>query len=597
MKMKLKPQPKQKIKLKAKLFVAGVIVSAIALYFILSVPESPVPTIQTSSYNSARCLTFNGSTSGIDFSNNDLNLSAGNKMTITAWVKWSNKTTAGQWANIAALNNSSSSGDIGQFWLQHSSGNTNFEFAVQNISSTKNFVSSTTNPVVGTWYHVAGVYDGSFVYIYVNGIMEAKTALTGNINNYQGNFKLVFGKWANSGDSYRRFCGDIDEISLWNIALTQTQIRTAMCKKLAGNESGLLGYWRMDESSGTTVKDLTSNARNGSNTAAVIAVSGAPIGDASSYTYGGSSVSIKDPLYGDSLLVNGFSSTPVGIHVYRIDTIPNTNVPPSGYVNLDGVHYYGVFIVNSTGETYKILYCYKGHQGIVDASFLGLVTRSTNAILTWLDLSATLNTTTNTLSKSGQTGRNEYILATKNNINPLPVALINFNVIPEKDRVNIKWTTASEKNNDFFTIERSEDGNIFEQIDRIYGAGNSSSTLNYSFNDNNPLTGISYYRLKQTDYNGKSEYFKMMKVEFNVGHENTQVYYNSGIIVKLSGFNNQRMQLLVNNLSGQQIFSSVFMTDEINDSGPIKNTVLPPGIYIVSLITDQKRYSQKIMIN
>ncbi|MBI4945790.1 MAG: SBBP repeat-containing protein [Bacteroidetes bacterium] len=90
---------------------------------------------------------------------------------------------------------------------------------------------------------------------------------------------------------------------------------------------------------------------------------------------------------------------------------------------------------------------------------------------------------------------------------PLPVELLYFNAIAENNSlVRCEWSTASEINNDYFSIERSKDGINFSQIGTVKGAGNSSVTLNYIFYDHEPYSGVSYYRLKQFDYNGAFSY-------------------------------------------------------------------------------------------
>ncbi|MEM6641857.1 MAG: DUF2341 domain-containing protein [Bacteroidota bacterium] len=86
---------------------------------------------------------------------------------------------------------------------------------------------------------------------------------------------------------------------------------------------------------------------------------------------------------------------------------------------------------------------------------------------------------------------------------PLPVELYFFEAMPTEDGdVQVNWATATETNNDFFTLERSFDGENFVEVATIEGAGNSSDLLNYTFLDKQPYVGISYYRLKQTDFDG-----------------------------------------------------------------------------------------------
>lgn len=94
----------------------------------------------------------------------------------------------------------------------------------------------------------------------------------------------------------------------------------------------------------------------------------------------------------------------------------------------------------------------------------------------------------------------------------LPITLLYFKAKVLKNKVEINWKTAEEKNNDFFSIERSADGKNFQVIQTIKGAGDSQTALTYTLVDETPLAGTSFYRLKQTDYDGKYEYFDIVPV-------------------------------------------------------------------------------------
>ena len=97
-----------------------------------------------------------------------------------------------------------------------------------------------------------------------------------------------------------------------------------------------------------------------------------------------------------------------------------------------------------------------------------------------------------------------FTLATASSLTPLPIDLLSFNAhVVDVNHVRLDWQTASETNNDFFTVERSSTGVDWEGIDDVNGAGNSSLTLSYTTYDTHPFTGISYYRLRQTDFNGQ----------------------------------------------------------------------------------------------
>jgi len=105
------------------------------------------------------------------------------------------------------------------------------------------------------------------------------------------------------------------------------------------------------------------------------------------------------------------------------------------------------------------------------------------------------------------------------NSSPLPIQLLSFNAVKNNQQVDCKWATAIEVNNDYFTIERSEDALNFNPIGIINGAGNSNLILNYSFTDFNPLGGVNYYRLRQTDFDGQSTLSEIKAVNMDVDSE------------------------------------------------------------------------------
>ncbi|MFH2096335.1 MAG: T9SS type A sorting domain-containing protein [Bacteroidota bacterium] len=117
----------------------------------------------------------------------------------------------------------------------------------------------------------------------------------------------------------------------------------------------------------------------------------------------------------------------------------------------------------------------------------------------------------------GSTGAaNVTVPSTSEIINTLPVELVNFYGKPvtvnDKKMVQLFWLTASEKNNDYFTVERSNDAKHFDPVRNVDGIGNSNAIHEYTAYDENPFNGINYYRLKQTDFDGKFSYSNIITV-------------------------------------------------------------------------------------
>lgn len=106
-----------------------------------------------------------------------------------------------------------------------------------------------------------------------------------------------------------------------------------------------------------------------------------------------------------------------------------------------------------------------------------------------------------------------FTLASSTMANPLPIELLYFSARPNGKVVDLHWATASEKNNDYFTIERSRDGLRFEPLLRMPGAGTTSEPQTYVAVDAQPLPGLAYYRLRQTDYDGTFSYSHIVAVQ------------------------------------------------------------------------------------
>jgi hypothetical protein len=120
---------------------------------------------------------------------------------------------------------------------------------------------------------------------------------------------------------------------------------------------------------------------------------------------------------------------------------------------------------------------------------------------------------------------NKVTFGTKSVIAVLPIELLQFNATKNNNQVDVIWVTGMEINNDYFVIERSQDGINFFPIKTIKGAGNSSTVIHYSYTDNQPLIGVSYYRLHQVDYDGTKTYSPIKFINFE-GFDIVNLYPN-----------------------------------------------------------------------
>lgn len=250
--------------------------------------------------------------------------------------------------------------------------------------------------------------------------------------------------------------------------------------------------------------------------------SGAAVGNASVWQYPPTSISLAHPS-GESLTANAFTGTPTGAHVYRVDFAPviyggtcatGTMNPTTGVTGLgSNDRYFGVFVAGGTSPTYTATYNYWGNPAVntSNEASLMLFKRNNNAVSPWANAGAVLNTTANTLTKTGEAGRGEYILGTSGT--PLPIKLLSFEAkATPQSKVQCLWQTATEINNDFFTLEKTKDGVHYTWVAEIPGAGNSNTILSYNFTDKTPFEGTSFYRLKQTDFDGQFSYSQLEPV-------------------------------------------------------------------------------------
>src|SRR5690554_5044772 len=162
----------------------------------------------------------------------------------------------------------------------------------------------------------------------------------------------------------------------------------------------------------------------------------------------------------------------------------------------------------------------------------------------------------------------------------LPIELITFDAIKKDRQVELSWKTATETNNDFFTIARSVDGKYWEDLQYIEGAGNSVQVQEYSYTDDAPYAGISYYRLTQTDFDGTQKTFPIVSVE-EKDLEVLQAYPNPVVhTVTLMGVKeNQAIRIF--NAVGIEVTENTQVSISPSKKTLINMNDLPKGMYYI----------------
>ncbi len=173
---------------------------------------------------------------------------------------------------------------------------------------------------------------------------------------------------------------------------------------------------------------------------------------------------------------------------------------------------------------------------------------------------------------------------------PLPVEWLSFSGKNAGTVNHLFWTTASETNNDHFEIERSTDGSGFRQIGVIAGKGNSSSPLDYFYDDASFPGAIHYYRIKQVDINGVSAFSATIAIESEINQLHFWYHQN---VIRIINRTNLPVTLMMWDMTGK-------LTKQIEMTEPefsMETVDLPKGIYYIRLLAGRESMGRRIVIN
>jgi len=162
----------------------------------------------------------------------------------------------------------------------------------------------------------------------------------------------------------------------------------------------------------------------------------------------------------------------------------------------------------------------------------------------------------------------------------------------KNDVVKLSWATLSEINNDYFTVLRSIDLNIWEAVGDISGAGNSINRILYNFEDENPMDETSYYQLKQTDYDGAHSFSNVAAVNAK-NDKFDRIYPQPANDVVFLSFSANYDNISILNSQGMVVHS-----EKINNSNFMEIDVsdIASGVYVIILKSDAIEKSVKLVI-
>jgi hypothetical protein len=184
----------------------------------------------------------------------------------------------------------------------------------------------------------------------------------------------------------------------------------------------------------------------------------------------------------------------------------------------------------------------------------------------------------------------------------LPVSPINFDVVRNGFRIEAIWSITSKLHHNYFTLERSRNGKKFEKVSVIDAMSSINNLIQYLETDNQPLKGISYYRLKLTGQNNESTYSNSIKVNYTFAEKRqTNVVRkpltSADLKLFLKNENNAEILMVLRDANGNEVYSKVIVAVENSEiTGIDPENKLAAGTYIITATSNNLLYNQKLIV-
>lgn len=179
----------------------------------------------------------------------------------------------------------------------------------------------------------------------------------------------------------------------------------------------------------------------------------------------------------------------------------------------------------------------------------------------------------------------------------LPIELTHWVAKAAANEIQLVWSTATEINNDFFTIERSSNGIHWDVIAQVSGKGNTVTQQDYQFTDQPKTRGILYYRLSQTDFDGTQEMFDVLSVDFQGFYQvKTSIYPNptqGKVQVHFGSPTKGTAQVALYNMQGRMMSTQdIYMVNSLE----LDFSSQPKGTYLLKIVIGSTVSSSKVII-
>ncbi len=555
-------------------------------------------------------LQFDGADDYILINNNQTVKPLSN-FTIESWVRISNAVGSSSLYSLdSSLNDTSLTININGLTPQVVIKTTNGYLSV-NSSKLLNF---------NSWAHLALVYSGTSLRLFVNGQIGIDTALTGDV--VSSGRPIYIGRRAGLGAAFN---GGLENYQYWNTALSTAEIRLNMHRKrMPMSNANIMQMLRFDDGVGASIMgDLSGNCNPGflnnfdfNNLTATPAWfnSSLPldtglaniqtITSSASQSFAGKNISLS--------FANMSGTTEVAAHYFReqpLGFLPDTIVTSgtkTGHNRYWILYNYGTPTYDSALATFIVPSGNIGNSAL-DSIFLAIRESGSSGLWTMA------RNTADTLNLSNQSVRfwlpatnafaKQYGIASNTSTNPLPVKYAFFKgSISEGDAI-LNWATALEINNSHFVIERSTDGIFYTAIGKVMGMGNASKLSNYQFEDSKAF-GLGYatlyYRLRQVDNDGTENLSNV--VILSIEEENILVKgimpnpFAAELVINLQMKEDIALNFELIDINGKTMFNKQMGLEAgqhqiyLDEAGQ-----LPGGIYFLKLTYQGKQQTFKLV--
>ncbi len=492
----------------------------------------------------------------------------------------------------------------------------------------KTFDGSTTRTYGSTdlrglgWHHVALTFDDSNFKVYLDGVQQGSNQ-SGSVSTFAANNRWSIGQeWDSGASKGDYFKGKMDEVRIWKDVRTQSEIREKMHLTFSSEEilamTNLVAYYQFDNDEAVEtadgVKDVMGN--HGTSTGGTYSNSEVAVGygksaaqtvtTADTYTFTETDLELIFSTAGGESLPND------EIVVTKIVTEKPKNVSANELTNDPEVYWvinnYGTN--TNLGATVKFTF----GDGAIDDNITtnhSVHKRASNDFeaTDWADIEPdSVNATSgnNHICTTVTSFSQFSVSSSTSDFLPisLPVELVGFDARRSKgEDVNLTWQTATETNNKGFYIERSQDARQgFEPIAWIDGKGTSDSFSFYQYTDKNNFEQVSYYRLKQVDFDGAISYSEVRAVVgLNSNSLAVSIYpnpTNGDLKVEFKHLSNKASAATIKimNTSGQVLSTQTHTIEDIQVINLTKIRELAPSIYFISIeLDDGERILKKFI--